>query len=53
MEQIRQRRVLHDVLLQVLADHTEGLPIHQVYDLVDAQYRFRGVVPSDPERPRL
>jgi restriction endonuclease Mrr len=40
MEQIRQRRVLHDVLLQVLADHTEGLPIHQVYDLVDAQYRF-------------
>ena len=40
MEQIRQRRVLHDVLLQVLADHAEGLPIHEVYDLVDAQYRF-------------
>jgi restriction endonuclease Mrr len=40
MEQIRQRRVLHDVLLQVLAEHTGGLPIHEVYDLVDAQYRF-------------
>lgn len=40
MEQIRQRRVLHDVLLQVLADHPGGLSIHEVYDLIDAQYRF-------------
>jgi restriction endonuclease Mrr len=40
MEQIRQRRVLHDVLLQVLAEHPEGLAIHRVYDLIDAQYRF-------------
>jgi hypothetical protein len=37
MEQIRQRRVLHDVLLQVLADNSAGLPISEVYDRIDAQ----------------
>ena len=40
MARIRQRRVLHDVLLQVLADHPDGLDIHGAYDLIDAQYTF-------------
>ena len=40
MDQIRQRRVLHDVLLQVLADHSNGMPISAVYDRIDAQYLF-------------
>jgi hypothetical protein len=40
MEKIRQRRVLHDVLLQVLADDPAGLPISDVYHRIDAQDRF-------------
>lgn len=40
MTKIRQRRVLHDVLLQVLADSERGLEIHDAYDRIDAQYTF-------------
>lgn len=40
MSEIRQRRVLHDVLLQVLAEDRAGFGIHDVYDQIDSQYSF-------------
>lgn len=40
MPDIRQRRVLHDVLLQTLAEYRSGVSIHDVYDLIDRQYTF-------------
>jgi hypothetical protein len=40
MASIRKRRVLHDVLLQILSERHDGLEIHNVYDLIDAQYTF-------------
>jgi restriction endonuclease Mrr len=42
-EQVRTRAVLEAVLLRVLSQHSDGLPIRDVYDAVHSQYTF----PSD------
>src|SRR5262249_29527027 len=40
VETIRQRSVLQAVLLLILSEHENGLPVEVVYDLIDQNYRF-------------
>lgn len=40
METIRTRSLLEVTLLRVLEPYEDGIPIRDVYDLVDGQHRF-------------